>query len=131
MKTQHQDSVGKRICTCHFTVPEFKISFVLLYCVVYSILVWTGFSIKSGRADIFDYCFRSYTDCMAGGNHRDHDCESLRMILEAESNHAIEVIYFLSSAFVSFASVPFVIQFQTVRKSIISQKTNNTSYMSN
>ena len=91
---------------------------MLLYWVVHSILVWTGFSIRSGRADIFDYYLRSYTDCMAGGNRRDYDCQSLRASLEAESNHAIEVIYFLSSAFLNFASVPFVIQFQTVKKSI-------------
>ena len=100
-------------------MPEFKISIVLFYWVVYSILAWTGFSIRSGRADIFDYYLRSYIDCMAGGNRRDHDCESLRMNFEAESNHAIEVIYFISSAFLNFASVPFVIQFQTVKKSII------------
>ena len=122
--TQHRDSVGKRICTCYFTVPEFKISFVLFYWVLHSILLCIGFSIRAGRDDIFDYYLRSYTDCMAGGTRRDQDCQSLRMNLEAESNYVIEVIYFLSSAFLNFASIPFVIQFQTVKKLIISSRKN-------
>ena len=34
---------------------------------------------------------------MAGGDRRDHDCNSLRMDLEAESNPVVEVITFLSA----------------------------------
>ena len=69
---------------------------------------------------------------MAGGNRRDHDCHSLRMNLEAESIHVLEIIYFVSNAFLSFVSIPFVIQFQTVKKSMtFSRKTNDISYISN
>ena len=95
---------------------------MLFYWVVYSTLRCISFSIRAGRAGIFDYYLRSYIDCMAGGTRRDHDCQSLRMNLEAESNHVIEIIFFLLYAFLSFAIIPFVIQFQTVKKSIMSQR---------
>ena len=73
---------------------------------------------RAGRNDVFDYQLRSFIDCMAGGYRRDHDCNSLRMDLEAESNPVIEVITFLSAGFLNFASLPFVIQFQTVKNSV-------------
>ena len=38
---------------------------------------------------------------MAGGYRRDHDCNSLRMDLEAESNAVIEVITFISHGFLN------------------------------
>ena len=117
-KRKRQDSGSKQVCTCQFTVPEIKITFVLFYWIVHTVLVWTSLSVRSGRNDIFDYHLRSYTDCMAGGNRRDHDCNSLRMDLEAESNPVLEVISFLLSGFLNFASLPFVIQFQTVKNSV-------------
>ena len=122
IKTKHQDSVGKQVCTFRFTVPEIKITFVLFYWAMHNILLRTSRSVRGGRNDLFDYHLRSYTDCMAGGNRRDHDCNSLRMDLEAEINPVIEVITFLSSAFLNFASLPFVIQYQTVKKSVKSTR---------
>ena len=121
-KTKHQGSVGKQVCTCQFTVPEVKITFVLFYWVIHSVLVWTSLSVRTGRNDIFHYHLRSYTDCMAGGYRRDHDCNSLRMDLEAESNPVIEVIAFISHGFLNYASLPFVIQFQTVKNSLTAQR---------
>ena len=115
---KHRDFVGKQVCTCQFTVPEMKISFVLFYWVVHTVLLSTSRSVRAGRNDIFDYHLRSYTDCMAGGYRKDHDCNSLRMDLEAESNPVIEVITFLSSGFLNFASLLFVIQYQTVKNSV-------------
>ena len=115
-KTKHRDSVGKQVCTCQFTVPELKISFVLFYWVICAVLLWTGVSVRTGRNNILDYHLRRYTDCMAGGNHKDHNCSSLRMELESESNPMVEVIIFFLTGFLNFASLPFVIQFQTVKK---------------
>ena len=67
---------------------------------------------------------------MAGGNHRDHDCNSLRMDLEAESNPVVDVIFLLSFAFLNFVSLSFVIQFQTiknvVKKTAMKFKTKTT-----
>ena len=117
-KTRHRDFIGKQVCTYQFTVPELKISFVLFYWVVHAVLLWTSISIRAGRNDTFDYHLRSYTDCMAGGSRRDHDCNSLRMDLEAESSPVIEVITFSSTGFLNFASLPFVIQYQTVKNSV-------------
>lgn len=99
-----------------------KITFVLFYWVIHGVLVWTSFSVTTGRNDIFDYHLRSYTDCMVGGYRRDHDCNSLRMDLEAESNAVIEVITFISGGFLNYASLPFVIQFQTVKNSVTAQR---------
>ena len=117
-KRKHQASGSKQVCTCQFTVPEIKITFVLFYWVIYTVLLWTSASVRSGRNDIFSNQLRSYTDCMAGGHRRDHDCNSLRMDLEAESNPVIEVIIFLLSGLLNFASLPFVIQYQTVKNSV-------------
>ena len=55
---------------------------------------------------------------MAGGDRKDHDCHNLRLDLEAETNFVIEVIYLILTAFLNFASLPFVIQFQTVKHTV-------------
>ena len=52
---------------------------------------------------------------MAGGDRKDHDCHKLRLDFEAERNFTIEVIYLILTAFLNFASLPFVIQFRTVK----------------
>ena len=118
-KTKRRDSIGKQVCTCQFTVPEVKIGFVLFYWVIYTVPLWTIVSVRVGSDDTFDYHLRSYADCMAGGNRRDHDCNSLRMDLEDESNPVIEVITILLTGFLNFASLPFVIQYQEVKNSIM------------
>ena len=88
---------------------------MLFYWLVHAVLVYTAISIRAGRDDTFDYYLRRFTDCMAGGNRRDHDCNSLRMDLEAESNPVVDVIFLLSFAFLNFVSLSFVIQFQTIK----------------
>ena len=59
-----------------------------------------------------------YTDCMTGGNRKDHDCREFRLDLEAKTNLVLEVIYFISVAFLNFASLPFVVQFQAIKNFI-------------
>ena len=102
-------------CICRFTVPEVKIVFVLLYWLVINILVWAHFSVRANRVDAFDYHLRSFADCMGGGNRKDHDCRELKVYLENDVNPVIEIIYFTLVAFLNFASLPFVIQFRTVK----------------
>ena len=53
---------------------------------------------------------------MAGGNRKGHDCHELREVLESNATFVLEVISLLFLAFQNFASLPFVIQFQTVKK---------------
>ena len=60
--------------------------------------------------------YRSYTDCMVGGNRKHHDCHDLRVNLEAETNLVVDAISIISNAFLNFVSLSFVIQFQTVKK---------------
>ena len=55
---------------------------------------------------------------MTGGNRKDHDCREFRLDLEAEANPVLEVIYFTSVAFLNFASLPFVVQFQAIKNFI-------------
>ena len=64
---------------------------------------------------------------MAGGNRKDHDCHELRKDLEAETYPGLEVMYFISIAFVNFVSLPFVVQFHTVRNFVrqATKKLNN------
>ena len=112
---KNKGSVGKRVCTYQFTVPEVKIGFVLLYWLAITILIWTNLSIRNGRVDTFAQTLRRYIDCMAGGDRKDHDCRTLRLDFEAETNFTIEVIYLVLIAFLNFASLPFVIQFRTVK----------------
>ena len=63
---------------------------------------------------------------MVGGNRKHLDCHSLRQDLEAQVTPALEVIIFLLVGFLPFASLPFVIQFQTV-KTTIRQTSRNLS----
>ena len=55
---------------------------------------------------------------MAGGNRKDHDCHNLRLDLEAETYPVLEVIYRTSTAFLNFASLPLVVQFQAIKNFI-------------
>ena len=55
---------------------------------------------------------------MAGGTRKEHDCRELREDLEANASFVLEVINLFFLAFQNFASLPFVIQFQTIKKSI-------------
>ena len=52
---------------------------------------------------------------MAGGNRRDHDCHSLRLDVESETNPVVDVFSIISRAILNFASLSFVIQFQTIK----------------
>ena len=64
---------------------------------------------------------------MAGGYRKDHDCHELKLILEAETNPVLEATFVVLFAFANFVSLPFVIQFQTVKNSVkqAAQKFNN------
>ena len=117
-KKKHQDSVSKQVCNCQFTIPEVKIVFVIFYWLIHSLMVWTASSIRAGREDIFSHNLRSFADCMSGGIRRDHDCHKLRIDLEAEMNPVLEIMTFISIAFLNFATLSFVIQFQTVKNSV-------------
>ena len=117
-KRKHQRSGGKQVCTYQFTVPEIKIAFVLLYWLVLAIMLWTSVSRRTGHSDAHNSHIRSYADCMAGGDRKDHDCHMLRQDLEAEVSPVVEVIYLTLVAFLNFASLPFVIQYQTVQHSV-------------
>ena len=77
-KRKHQRSGGKQVCTYQFTVPEIKIAFVLLYWLVLAIMLWTSVSRRTGHSDAHNSHIRSYADCMAGGDRKDHDCHMLR-----------------------------------------------------
>ena len=99
-------------------MSEGKIVFVLSYWIVHALVMWTASSIRTGRSDIFDHYLRSYAACMSGGNRKHHDCHSLRLQLEAEMNPVIDLITLISIALLNFASLPFVIQYQTVKNFI-------------
>ena len=73
---------------------------------------------RAGKDNIFQFSLRSYTDCMAGGDRKHLDCHSLRQDLEAQAIPTLEVIMFLLVGFLPFANLPFVIQFQTVKRNV-------------
>ena len=56
---------------------------------------------------------------MAGGNRKHHDCRMLRLELEAETYPVLEAIYLISVAFLNFVSLPFVVQFHTIKNFVI------------
>ena len=60
---------------------------------------------------------------------RDHDCHRLRIDLEAKMSPVLETITVISIAFLNFATLSFVIQFQTVKNSVRqdARKFNTTS----
>ena len=99
-------------------MPEVKIVFVLLYWLLCSTLTWTYFSIVDGRADIINNILERYVECRAGGNRVGHDCHMLRQDLAAETIPALEVTYLISIAFLNFASLPFVVEFQAIKKCV-------------
>ena len=88
---------------------------MLSYSLLFTIVLWTSFNSAGKR---FDENLRRFTDCMAGGSRKEHDCRELRENLEANEKFVLEVISLIFLAFQNFAHLPFVIQFQTIKKSI-------------
>ena len=85
----------------------------------YTLLLTTVLSTSlSSTGDRFNEDLRRFTDCMAGGIRKEHDCHELRKDLEDNATFVLEVISLFFLAFQNFASLPFVIQFQTIKKSI-------------
>ena len=83
-------------------------------------------SIRAGGDDTFDYHLRSYVDCMAGGNRKYYDCQELKSDLEAETSPMAEVILLTLNAFLNFASLPFVIQFKTLKNVVANRSHTKT-----
>ena len=89
---------------------------VLFYSLLLTIVLLTALS---STGDRFYEDLRRFADCMAGGTHKEHDCRELREDLEANANFVLlEIINLFFLAFQNFASRPFVIQFQTIKRSI-------------
>ena len=78
-------------------------------------MLYTASSVRDGRDDSTMRHLISYIDCMAGGNRRDHDCNSLRLDVESDTTPVVDAISAISIAFLNFATLPFVIQFQTIK----------------
>ena len=125
-KRKHQESAGKQVCTCQFTVPEVKIAFVLYYWIMYSVLLLAAISVRAGINDTFDYHLRSYFDCMGGGNRKYRDCQELKSDLEAVTSPMAEVVLLTLNAFLNFASLPFVIQFRTLKNVVANRSHTKT-----
>ena len=117
-KRRDEESVGEQVCTCQLTVPKVKIAVVLFYWIVYCLMLFPAISLRAGRDNTFNYHLRSYVDCMAGGSRKFHDCHEQKSDLEAETNPMAEVFLLTLSAFLNFASLPFVIQFQTIKNTV-------------
>ena len=121
-----RESTDKQVRTCQFTVPEVKISFVIVYWLVVAVVFWTALSIRDSRIDVINSLLRSYTDCEAGGSRKNHDCRMLRVDLEAEVSPALEITFFVFVALQNFSSLPFVVEFHALKKFVI-QATNKFS----
>ena len=78
-------------------------------------MLYTALSIRAGRSDIIMHHLISYVDCMAGGNRRDHDCQSLKLDIESETFPVIDAILIISTGFLNFSTLSFVIQFKTIK----------------
>ena len=78
-------------------------------------MLYTTLSIRAGRSDVIMHYLISYTDCMAGGNRRDHDCNSLKLDIESETFPVVDAISVISTGFLNFSTLSFVIQFQTIK----------------
>ena len=68
---------------------------------------------------------------MAGGSRKEHNCHELREDLEDNATFVLEVISLFFLALQNFASLPFVIQFQTIKKTITQFFSKFTSSHSN
>jgi len=55
---------------------------------------------------------------MAGGSQRSHTCEPYRREFESLSHPGLECTYLILFAFLNFSSLPFVIQYKTVKRSV-------------
>ena len=55
---------------------------------------------------------------MAGGSRRSVTCEPYRREFESLSHPGLECTYLILFAFLNFSSLPFVIQYKTVKRSV-------------
>lgn len=112
---QKPQKSGKQVHVYQFTVPEVKTVFILSYWLLFTAVLWTSLGIRTGRDDSK---LTSSAESMAGGNHEDHDCHSLKLSLEVELHPVVDALILIFVAFISCASVPFVIQVQSVQNSL-------------
>ena len=104
--------------TFHFSTPEVKLFIMFCYLLVIMITVWTSFSIRDGTASSFEYHLGQYWRCMAGGASRSHTCEKFRNEFEGLTHPGLECFYLILFTFLNFSSLPFVIQYKTVKRSV-------------
>ena len=55
---------------------------------------------------------------MSGGTSRSNTCEPYRREFESLSHPGLECFYLILFAFLNFVSLPFVIQYKTVKRSV-------------
>ena len=104
--------------TCYFSTPEVKLFMMFSYLLVIMITAWTSFSIRDGTANSFQFYLEQYWRCMAGGASRSHTCEKFRNEFESLTHPGLECTYLILFTFLNFSSLPFVIQYKTVKRSV-------------
>ncbi|XP_065891009.1 uncharacterized protein [Dysidea avara] len=117
-KRRLNKSTGKPIRTFHFSTPEVKLFFMFCYLLVIMIMVWTSFSIRDGSANSFRFYLEQYWRCMSGGTGRSDTCEPYRREFESLSHPGLECTYLILLAFLNLSSLPFVIQYKTIKRSV-------------
>ena len=93
-----------------------KIFLILIYWIFCIVLPTLYFSIGDNRLDTINNILERYVGCMAGGNRKGHDCQMLRLELEAQTVPGLDATYLIGVGFLNFASLMYVIEFQAVKK---------------
>ena len=82
------------------------------------VVAWTTFTIMIGNSDEFMHRIRRYIACMAQGIHDNEDCIGYKKDIEDLTHPSLNVIYTVLVSFFNFSSLPLVVQFRTVKRSV-------------
>ena len=82
------------------------------------VVAWTTFSMMIGKSDEFMHRISRYVACMAQGIRDNEDCSSYKKDIEDLSHPSLNVIYTVLVSFFNFSSLPLVVQFRTVKRSV-------------
>ena len=111
---------------CQFTASEVKIFLIFSYLLAVLAVQWSSLTYDISKHDETSIKIGTYKQCLAGGIREGLDCEQYRKEFEDISIHWLLVTYLILIAFLNISNLPLIIEYNSVKKIIISTLSRST-----
>ena len=105
---------------CQVTASEVKIFLIFCYLLAVLAVLWTSLTYDISKHDETAIKIGTYVRCSANGVHDQLDCEQYREEIEDLSIQELQVVYLVLVAFLNLSNMPLIIEYKTVKKTILS-----------